>query len=183
MDPMGKMQERYIDWMLGLIGSSLRETEYSQLIWLLYGTDFRCSMGQDVYRIEDGFELRRQFSEWYPAARRIRSFWKKRCSVLELMIALAKRCEENIMEDPVYGDRTGQWFFEMLKSLGLDGMTDDAFDGEEAADILERFLDREYGSNGAGGLFTVRSGRWDMRRTDIWYQMMHWLTEYIYKYD
>ena len=35
----------------------------------------------------------------------------KTCSVLEMMIALAIRCEEHIMDDPDVGNRTGQWFW------------------------------------------------------------------------
>ena len=39
-----------------------------------------------------------------------------------MMIALAIRCEEHIMDDPDAGDRTGQWFWSMLVSLGLGSM-------------------------------------------------------------
>ena len=43
---------------------------------------------------------------------------------------------------------------------------------------LERFLERGYGRNGEGGLFTVDNGR-DMRNTEIWYQMNYYLREII----
>lgn len=41
------------------------------------------------------------------------------CSVLEMIIALAIRLEEHIMDDPDIGNRTGQWFWDMIVSLGL----------------------------------------------------------------
>lgn len=104
------------------------------------------------------------------------------CSVLEMMIALSIRCEEHIMDDPDIGNRTGQWFWSMLVSLGIGAMDDRKFDRYFVDRTLERFLDREYERNGEGGLFTVNNGR-DMRRTEIWYQMQYHLGEIIQEGD
>ena len=95
-----------------------------------------------------------------------------------MMIALSIRCEEHIMDDPDVGDRTGQWFWNMLVSLGLGSIDDRKFDRYLVDDVLERFLNREYKRNGEGGLFTVNNGR-DMRQTEIWYQMNYYLREII----
>lgn len=89
------------------------------------------------------------------------------------MIALAVRCEEHIMDDPDIGDRTGQWFWNMIVSLGLGSMTDERFDGEYVDEVVDIFLNREYERNGEGGLFTVNDTDRDMRNVEIWYQM-HW---------
>ena len=99
------------------------------------------------------------------------------CSVLEMLIALAFRCEEHIMTDPDIGNRMGQWFWNMIVSLGLDAMDDSRFHEDRADYILDRFERRDYEPNGAGGLFTLNRPAEDMRRLDIWYQLMHYLQE------
>jgi hypothetical protein len=97
------------------------------------------------------------------------------CSVLEMMIALAIRCEENIMDDPLIGDRTRQWFWSMISSLGLSGMTDTRFDNKSVDRVLETFLDRDYKPNGEGGLFTIKRCEKDLRKVEIWYQLLWYL--------
>ena len=97
------------------------------------------------------------------------------CSILEMMIALAIRCEEHIMEDPEIGNRTGQWFWNMIVSLGLGHMTDDYFDLAYVEEAVRRFLNREYSRDGSGGLFTIERCPQDMRRIEIWYQMCMYL--------
>ena len=99
------------------------------------------------------------------------------CSMLEMMVALAVRIEEHIMEDSSAGNRVGQWFWNMVVSLGLAAMDDGRFHEDRADYILDRFERRDYEYNGAGGLFTVNHPTEDMRRLDIWYQLMHYLQE------
>lgn len=65
----------------------------------------------------------------------------------------------------------------MVVSLGLVAMDDTRFDEERAQSVLDRFNAREYQPNGAGGLFTLMHPKEDMRRIDIWYQLMGWLAE------
>ena len=101
------------------------------------------------------------------------------CSVLEMMIALAIRCEEHIMDDPDVGNRTGQWFWNMIMNLGLGSMTDDQFDKRYAEQVIERFLNREYEQDGEGGLFTVKHCKHDLRTVEIWYQMCWYLDEIV----
>jgi hypothetical protein len=57
-------------------------------------------------------------------------------------------------------------------------MDDAKFDRYQVDRILERFLERRYERNGKGGLFTVNNG-FDMRGTEIWYQMNYYLREVI----
>lgn len=97
------------------------------------------------------------------------------CSVLEMMVALAIRCEESIMDDPNMGDRTGQWFWGMVVNLGLGSMTDAFYDEQVVDDILARFLNRKYEPDGKGGLFTVRHCEQDLRKVEIWHQLCWYL--------
>ena len=68
----------------------------------------------------------------------------------------------------------------MIESLGLLDMDDEHFDKVAAADILVRFMRREYLPSGQGGLFTIGNPAYNMRNAEIWYQMMWYLNENIY---
>ena len=96
-----------------------------------------------------------------------------------MMVALAIRCEETIMDDTEYGDRTGQWFWKMISSLGLSSMSDDMFDKKYATYVINRFLNREYEPNGKGGLFTINNCDEDLRNVEIWYQLCWYLDSII----
>jgi hypothetical protein len=95
-----------------------------------------------------------------------------------MMVALAIRCEERIMKDPMKGDRTAQWFWGMISSLGLGGMTDYNFNEWVVADVIGRFLRREYDSDGKGGLFTIKRWDRDARDVEIWHQLLAYCNEF-----
>ena len=97
------------------------------------------------------------------------------CSILEMMVALAIRCEEGIMDDPDIGDRTGQWFWGMVTNLGLGSMSDENFDRKYVDEVIERFLNRKYDPDGRGGLFRVRNCKYDLREVEIFHQLCWYL--------
>ena len=101
------------------------------------------------------------------------------CSVLEMMIALAIRCEENIMDDPNIGDRTSQWFWGMVVNLGLGSMVDCRFDKQFVDETIRIFLNRKYAPNGNGGLFTIRDCDKDLRKVEIWHQLCWYLDKIV----
>ena len=172
--------DQYFDWMYQLVVDNRYSKSYRKLFARLHDTEFTYTIPEDGNRAEDGIDLRYRFGREhsYPDAM-IASFLDDRpCSVLEMMTALALRIEEHIMDDPDIGNRTGQWFWGMLVSLGLGSMYDAKFDRYRVDRTLERLLEREYERNGEGGLFTVNNGR-DMRTTEIWYQMNYYLSEII----
>lgn len=142
----------------------------------LHETEFVFTIPMDDNRAVDGIDLRYRFGDEcsFPGPMIASLLDDSPCSVLEMMVALAVRCEEHIMDDPDIGNRTGKWFWGMIRNLGLDGMNDFRFDCRYVDDVLYRLLERRYGRNGDGGLFTVNNGR-DMRQTDIWYQMNYYL--------
>jgi len=150
---------------------------YRKLLARLHGTEFVYSIPMDGNRAEDGVDLRYRFGREYgfdDAA--IESCLDNvPCSILEMMIALAIRCEEHIMCDPDIGDRTGKWFWDMIESLGLADMDDAKYNRGLVERTLTRFLSRGYRRNGKGGLFTVEKCRRDMRSMEIWYQMCWYL--------
>ena len=155
-----------------------KEVSFKKLLMFLHGVEFRYSLSHDRARAMDGVDLRWRFAHtYYPddECRDIVYILDGPCSILEMMIALALRCEETIMDDPSYGDRTAQWFWGMIVNLGLGAMTDERFDKKLAIDCVERFLDRDYAPNGKGGLFTVRNTQSDLRDLEIWDQLCLYL--------
>lgn len=144
----------------------------------LHATEFVYSIAMDENRAFDGIGLRRRFA-LSQDCEDMTDYLDGPCSVLEMMIALSVRCEENIMDDPQIGDRTGQWFWGMIVNLGLGSMTDGKYDKRYVEDVLERFLNRDYDPDGRGGLFTVRNTRRDLRDVEIWYQMCWYLDNFL----
>ena len=178
-----ELNNEYFDWMCGLVCDDRysKKTSYYKLMHRLHDIDFEYSIAMDGNRAEDGTDLRYRFAYTNDLdPRMIAAYLDDRpCSVLEMMIALAIRCEEHIMDNPDIGDRTGQWFWNMIVNMGLGGMTDQKFNIGYVDSVVEKFLRRDYDRDGKGGLFTVKDCRYDMRTTEIWYQMCCYINEII----
>ena len=166
----------YFDWMYNLVCRNRysKNISFKKLFSYLNDTKFTYSIRMDLNRAKDGTELRRRYANEFKIAN-IYDRICGPCSVLEMMIALAIRCEETIMDDENFGDRTDQWFWDMMKNLGLGHMNDDEFDEEYVSDVVTRFLNRDYEPDGRGGLFFVRNCDIDLRDVEIWIQMLWYL--------
>ena len=168
----------YFEWICSLVGcdETSPESSYRTLLFYLNTIEFTYSIPKDENRAKGGEELRYRFTLLNDREGAEDQLYGP-CSVLEMMVALAIRCEENIMDDPNIGDRTGQWFWGMITNLGLGSMTDNRFDERYVDDVIYRFLNREYEPNGKGGLFTIRHGDYDMRDLELWAQMCFYLDD------
>ena len=179
-----RILNEYFEWMIRLVcdGKYSRGLSWRQLFRLLHETEFIYILEMDGNRADDGIDLRYRFAfdSGYNERTIDEVMSGEPCSILEMMVALAQRCEEHITDDPDSGNRTGKWFFEMIESLGLLDMDDGHFEKVIAADILDRFMRREYRPDGRGGLFTISDSEHDMREAESWYQMMWYLNENIY---
>lgn len=176
------IENDYYNWLCHFVRF---DYDHEQVFQALYNKEFVYLLVMDGNRSEDGMSLRYRFcnengidinqenfsNELAPI------FWRP-CSVLEMMVALCLRCEESIMHNELYGDRTSFWFENMLDSLGLYFMTDKVFEPEVVDNILDRFLYRQYGSNGQGSLFTINNMNLDCRSLEIWTQMNWYLSNY-----
>ena len=116
---------------------------------MLYSREFYWSVDHDENRAEDGLNLRERFADEFgydydfldgPGS--------SECTILEMMVALASRCENEIMYNPDEGDRTWVWFWGMIENLGLTGMDDAHFNPWYVNRILDIFLNREYEKDG-----------------------------------
>ena len=178
------IQEEYFDWIKYKISLAspldIPSVEYyNELLNYLDYTPFEWSMELDENRAYDGIGLRNKFGYecHHEDDEILQVFGDRPCSVLEMMAALAIRCEDSIMCDDDYGDRTGVWFWGMIENLGLIDMTDEDFDINKVSYAISNMLARRYSPNGVGGLFYVKHPREDLRNVDIWYQLMWYLSE------
>ena len=178
-----KIKYDYFEWMIGLVSSKgrFRHRSYQKLLTRLHLLDFTYLIDKDGNREADGIDLRYRFGCVcaYSDSSIASYLDDKPCSVLEMMIALALRCEENIMDDPEFGNRTGEWFWSMIGNLGLLSMTDERYDRSYIDTVVRRFLNREYHPNGHGGLFVIHNLDRDLRNVEIWYQMCWFLDAYL----
>lgn len=170
-----ELNYEYLDWMYDIVCDDRYSTNlgYRKLFAYLYSIEFTYTMPMDGNRYEDGINLRYRFAQEQDIDYNMVASYLDQtpCSVLEMMIALSLRCEEQIMDDDTYGNRVGQWFWEMIVNLGLGGMTDEEFDPLYVQHRLHIFLNRTYDKDGHGGLFQTVDLTKDMRTTEIWYQM------------
>lgn len=175
-----RISDEYFDWLLKLVNRDgySRHISFKRLLTHLHNVEFRYSIPKDQNRAADGVDLRYRFAlinGYEYDADYILEALDGPCSVLEMLVALSIRCEENIMDDPNIGDRTKQWFWGMIVNLGLGSMTDDEYDRRYVNHVLKRFFNREYEPNGEGGLFTIRGCDRDLRKVEIWYQLCWYL--------
>lgn len=164
----------YFEWLLYKIRFYEEDKlDYRLLMRKLYSMEFVWSVDNDCNRAADGMALRDEFCDeemgcWYD--------FRKPCSVLEMLIALAIICENNIMGEPD-NERPSRWFWIMIDNLGLSICTDDIYDEGYVEQQVDKWLDRDYSRNGKGGLFPVKRSKEDQRKVEIWYQMQAFLNE------
>ena len=168
-----RVRSDYFEWMYDLMcaGRFAKTITYRELFTFLHDVEFTYFVPHDENRADDGIALRYHYclNNGYED---MEYCLDGPCSVLEMMVALAIRCEERIMCDPDKGDRTAQWFWSMITSLGLSSMNDNNYNEWLVNDVVTRFLNREYSRNGKGGLFTIRRWERDARDAEIWHQLL-----------
>lgn len=179
-----EINEEYRKWLIDFGNRWCRNLDgsYIKLMSYLFSRMFTYTIFNDQNRASDGVEMRVRFIE-SDSRYDYRDFYlylNAPCNVLEMMIALARRCEDHIMGDPDEGDNASIWFERMLINLHLDEMTDDIFDEEYVDQVITNLLNHNYERNGDGGLFSINDKGLDMRHAEIWYQMNWYLNEYLY---
>lgn len=172
------INNEYFEWMYYLVCGRryAKQISYRKLLSYLHNTEFIFIIPKDENRARDGIDLRYRFA-LSNETEGLLNYLDGPCSILEMMIALSLRIEEDTMDDPAFGDRTGQWFWNMIGNLGLGKMTDDRFDKEYIKTVIDRFLCRDYEPDGRGGLFRLLHCNYDLRNIEIWQQMCWYLDE------
>ena len=178
------MEQVYFDWLL----QKIHDPEvfplaiYTRLLHRLFELSFFWTNPMDVSRLDDAVDLRYRFGREEGYSQEIIAHYldMRDPSVLEVMVALAIRMEEHILGDSAYGNRCAEWFWVMMNSMHLPYYDDRHYSEEVVDSIVLAMLYHRYSRNGDGGLFTVNvDENTDMRKEDIWYQMMRWINQNI----
>ena len=107
--------EQYYDWLYKIVCGEWepRNLSFHRLLMYLFNRDYIPACEMDVCRATDGINLRYRFASEnnIPYGKIDAVFQGVPCSMLEMMVALAIRIEEHIMEDRSMGNRVGQWFW------------------------------------------------------------------------
>lgn len=176
------LENAYFDWLCQIVTSDncVSRGIYRKLLTELHTVNFTYTVLMDRNRAADGLALRTRFGldithRDIQGANEIARHITGECSVLEMMIALVLRCEETIMDDTRFGNRTEYWFWRMINTMHLTEFTDSNFDRQLVAERIRCMLDREYSPDGDGGLFFIPGIREDLRDVEIWTQMLWYL--------
>lgn len=177
----GSLDEVYLTWLYSLVGSVQNTNpanNHWELLNVLYGTAFAGYVPNDDNRSADGKDLRIEFLQTtgYPLYDPYGSWFDLDCSVLEMILALARRAS---YDDEAQGSPV-EWFWRMIHNLELDDYTDDIFEisiQETIKEVLARLNGRQYSQNGSGGLFPLERTNVDQRTVELWAQMSAYLLE------
>ncbi len=167
-------EDKYVDWIIHQVCDEGYEqmTDRRYLFDALDREKFFPSCRMDENRAEDGLDLRHRYlQETGEDAGR----GERRCSMLEMLAALAMRCEETIMIDMDVGRRVGRWFFPMLANMASP--LEDGIFGSPYTVMMgcRRLHNHDYAPDGRGGLFYIPGFQGDMRGMEIWSQLMAYL--------
>ena len=140
----------------------------------LYVKEFVWLIPNDDNRAEDGKELRYEFINEQGIDEVDQAWLDLGCSVLEMMIALARRAAFESDDEVV------EWFWRFIFNLGLNNHTDIAYTSateREVDNVLDTVIFRTYDADGLGGLFPLTHPRQDQRKVELWYQLAAYLSE------
>lgn len=194
MIALRNVEGTYFNWLCDLVDVNQADKSYYILARTLHKREFYGFVPNDDNRAKDGQKLREDFAiensyEMKQGKMIVNDdIYNKYihelvgpCSVFEMMVALAKRIENDILFDPEKEDLMKIIFWEMIKNLGLDSLTDDDYYDKNGSyicmKVLNNLLSRHYKRNGHGGLFPLRHAKTDQRKVEIWYQMSAYLDE------
>ena len=166
------VDNEYYNWLVDQIAYDVYvEYEDVQKLEILSEIPFTWSVANDDNRAKDGLQLRSIFMDeqnWSTVP-----FYGKECTMLEMMVALAMRIENDIMYDPDISDRTSLWFWTMYDNLGLRNAPICA-----TFDICATFCARNFDKSGTGGMFPLRQNHGkNQQKVEIWGQMQAYLME------
>lgn len=168
-------REEYFEYLKGQI--SMGVIRHQNLLAYLFDTPFTWSykIPTDANRAKDGMFLRDRYAN-ETGDYLLYSDRLEPCSILEMLVALSIRIEEDIMAEPGE-EKPEKWFWEMIKNLGLYPATDKVYREDLVEGVVKAWLSRSYEANGNGGLFPLHHPKKDQRLCSIWDQMNFYLNE------
>lgn len=162
----------YFSWLVQYIDGEY----YTHLLSYLHSVEFYALIDRDENRAADGVALREEYFNEYPEE----DFDEGECSVLEMLIGVAKRFDFEVSdEDNPMGITLVFW--EMMSNWNVEKFNDEMYDQLNGNATMKRRVDtllkRTYKFNGKGGLFPLRNPRCNQTEIEIWAQMQAYILE------
>lgn len=161
-----------------------RYPEKIKLFKNLHNIKFTYLLDRDENREADGIDLRNDFE--IPQKYNVEideAFYAHWCSVLEMLIGLGIRVDNEYIGDPSE-PHPEEFIMEMLENLELDDYYNFVFESANYASeeakvrkIVKRWLDRRFDCCGNMSPFPVNSDKRDQRELEIWDQMNSYVYE------
>ena len=171
----------YYEWLCNRVATRGKTAEnYGLLLNFLFYLPFYWieEIPMDENRAKDGISLRQAYLFDHPFDTWPQTdYMDDKASVLEVMIAMAGRCESDYLGDPLLPDGTYKWFWAMIDNLDLADQTNDNFNEGLCHYILSACLNRDYGPDGIGSFWPSSNTHSDLSREEIWSQMGAWIIE------
>lgn len=176
----------YFNWLRKFVTKSdVHMAEYNEVLLFLHHRPFQAVLNRDLNRLRDGINLRRRFClEFHIDVQDLNDAFE--CSVLEMLVALAIRIDDEYIGDPSEPE-PGKIFWEMLRNLGIIyrrglkyAASNRFLPAAMAQDIdlrLDIWMNRRFDRNGMGSIFPLRHAEVDQREAEIWSQMQAYLSE------
>lgn len=172
-----RLDDQYFEWLYSTVAAT-KNRNPARSFWILlrqmHSTEFVWFVPNDDNRVEDGLELRDEFvtelglvpdPEWMGLG----------CSVLEMLVALARRCGFQRSET------TDEWFWRLVEHIGLRSYNDRKLANgsllSEVDETINQLIFRTYGPAGEGGLFPLKRPHRDQTKVELWYQMQAYMIE------
>lgn len=167
------LDDQYLDWLYAMVGRQAENVDHFHLMKQLNSREFVFlpETPSDENRWEDGVALRRQFMVRHRDVMVERHWLEMGCSVLEMLIGLAKRLSFEM------DGEVGEWFWHLIDNLGLTRYHDGRWNGRIVDQVIERLVWRQYSYDGNGGLFPLKEPHQDQRRVELWFQMESYMLE------
>lgn len=175
-----EIRAEYFEWLYKKsMGFAIHGVQFRRFFETLHSIEFKAVMKEDIARVNDGISLRNTYAyETGQDYDTISDYLTEPCSVLEMMLALAIK-EEDIMSDPRKGDRTKQWLWMQINSMGIVAEPDyvgEKFPEGEIREKVSKMINRDYAPDGTGGLFKFYNPpEEDLSKIDLWKQMCWYL--------
>lgn len=167
LSPREDWLSAYFNWLQGLVLPLAPHYHNPEIFTLAWEMKYIPTIPNDQNRANDGINLRFQYStttkNGLPAI--------GACTMLEFLIGVSIRLNEADY-DPTMPDRVGPWFWALMDNLGIIEA-----DRPWIEDSFNRINNRDYSTDGHGGLFPLRNPRENQQKVEIWYQMQAYLME------
>lgn len=174
---------QYFQWLYSMIGPmSDNNPGHTHFILAeqLHKRIFQWSVPNDDNRAVDGIFLRDEFCDFIGKRGDVVRHDLK-CSMLEMLIALARRVafeSDDLSNNPF---AVAEWFWRMLDNLDIKKYTDSLYFEDEATEVvndaISNVIYRRYGCDGKGGLFPLEHPHADQRKIELGYQMSAYILE------